>query len=86
MTSFIQSAGLVVLLSASTAVAQPAGAASKAPQPDRVALSSSGQPNDQLKQEGSAEEPAVAKTATDVSQQAKARARESLWHRWNDLP
>jgi hypothetical protein len=87
MTGFVQSACVVVLLAASTAVGQPAGTA-KVHQPDHLALSSDGGINDQLKQEGSghAEQPPVEKTATDVFQQARAAAGESLWHRWNDLP
>ena len=88
MTGFIQSACVAVLLTASTAVAQPAGAPSKTPQPDHLALSSSGGLNDQLRQEdiGRAEQPSVEKTATDISQPARLGVDESLWHRWNDLP
>ena len=88
MTGFVQSACVVVLLTASTAVAQPAAAPSKTPQPDYLALSSNGGLNDQLKPEATrrAGQPSVEKTATSVSQQAELGVGESLWHRWNDLP
>jgi hypothetical protein len=87
MAAFIQTACVVALLTVSTAVAQPAARPSKTPLPDRVALSSGGGLKDQLKQEGGpAEQQPVVETATDASQQAEARVRESLWHRWNDLP
>lgn len=88
MTCFMKLAFVVVLLTASPAIAQSAGDPSKTSQPDHLALSSGGGSNDQLKQEGSglAERPSVEKTATDVPQQARVGVGESLWHRWNDLP
>ena len=87
MTGFLQRACVVVLLTASTAVAQPAGTA-KVHHPDHLALSSAGGINGQLKQEGSggAEQPPAQKTIADVSPRSKLVAGESLWHRWNDLP
>jgi hypothetical protein len=87
MTGFVQGACVVVLLTASVAVAQPAGTP-KVHQPDHLALSSGGGVNDQLKQQGSgrAEQPPAEKTATDVSHRARVAVGESLWDRWNGLP
>ncbi len=87
MTGFLQGACVVALLTASTAVAQPAGTP-KVHHPDHLALSSGGGVNDQTRQQGSGrvEQPPAEKTIADVSQHAKVAAGELLWHRWNDLP
>ena len=92
MTSFLQSACVAVLLTASTAAAQPAGAPSKAPQPgtlhSSLAPAPDGGVNNQTGQEGGdrVEQLPAEQTAADVSLRSRLATGESLWRRWNDLP
>jgi len=90
MAGFMRTACTVILLTASTAAAQPVAAPSKAPQPDHLASSAGGGINSQFRLEDSNAEqlpehlPAE-NAATNPSQKPRL-AGESLWHRWNDMP
>jgi hypothetical protein len=87
MKASMQGACVVALLGASTVVAQPASAPSKAGETQHADLAAGREFNSSLKQEtvGRIEPLPAEKAHAGAVPPSKLAAGESLWHRWNDL-